>query len=103
MRERLGDEREQPARRRGRRGRASCCWRAPRPRGDSAMLVAHSILWLCSAIAERRPLALVVDDAQWADRSSLEVLSYLARRVDDLPLLLLSAPAPTTRTPRRIC
>ena len=59
------------------------------PAGDSAMLIAHSILWLCSAIAERRPLALVVDDAQWADRSSLEVLSYLARRVDDLPLLIL--------------
>ena len=68
---------------------ASCCWRATRPAGDSAMLIAHSILWLCSAIAERRPLALVVDDAQWADRSSLEVLSYLARRVEDLPLLIL--------------
>ncbi|MDA0166546.1 AAA family ATPase [Solirubrobacter ginsenosidimutans] len=59
------------------------------PAGDSAMLIAHSVLWLCSAIAERRPLALVIDDAQWADRASLEVLSYLARRVDDLPLLLL--------------
>src|SRR4051812_37454755 len=53
------------------------------------MLVAHSVLWLCSALAERRPLALVVDDAQWADRSSLEVLAYLARRVEDLPLLIL--------------
>ena len=58
---------------------------------------AHSVLWLCSALAERRPLALVVDDAQWADRSSLEVLSYLARRAEDLPLLILSARAPTTR------
>ena len=28
-------------------------------------------------------------DAQWADRSSLEVLSYLARRVEDLRLLIL--------------
>src|SRR4051794_23134016 len=53
------------------------------------MLIAHSVLWLCSALAEQRPLALVVDDAQWADRSSLEVLSYLARRVEDLPLLIL--------------
>ena len=58
------------------------------PGGDSTMLVAHSVLWLCAAIAERRPLALVVDDAQWADRSSLEVLAYLARRIDDLPLLI---------------
>ena len=58
------------------------------PGGDSTMLLAHSVLWLCAALAERRPLALVVDDAQWADRSSLEVLAYLARRIDDLPLLI---------------
>ncbi len=59
------------------------------PGADGAMAVAHSVLWLCAALAEKRPLALVVDDAQWADRSSLEVLSYLARRVDDLPLLIV--------------
>ena len=53
--------------------------------------MAHSVLWLCSALAEQRPLVLVVDDAQWADRSSLEVLSYLARRIEDLPLLILVA------------
>ena len=60
------------------------------------MLIAHSVLWVCSALAERAPLALVVDDAQWADRPSLAVLSYLARRVEDLPLLILVAPAPTS-------
>ena len=59
------------------------------------MLIAHSVLWLCSALAERRPLALVIDDAQWADRASLEVLAYLARRVEDFPLLILVA----TRAP----
>jgi len=61
------------------------------PGGDPTVLLAHSLLWLCSALAERRPLALVVDDAQWADRSSVEVLSYLARRIDDLPLLIAIA------------
>jgi hypothetical protein len=34
------------------------------PLGDPTVLVAHSVLWLCSAIADRGPLALVVDDAQ---------------------------------------
>jgi DNA-binding CsgD family transcriptional regulator len=58
------------------------------PSADSTMLVAHGVLWLCSALADERPLALVIDDAQWADRSSLEVLAYLARRIDDLPLLI---------------
>src|SRR4051794_28297463 len=60
--------------------------------GDSTMmLIAHSVLWVCTALAERQPLALVVDDAQWADRASLAVLSYLARRVEDLPLLVVVA------------
>jgi DNA-binding CsgD family transcriptional regulator len=61
------------------------------PGSDSTLRIAHSVLWLCSAIAEQRPLALVVDDAHWSDRASLEVLAYLARRVEDLPLLILVA------------
>jgi DNA-binding CsgD family transcriptional regulator len=70
------------------------------PSADSTMLVAHGVLWLCSALADDRPLALVVDDAQWADRSSLEVLAYLARRVDDLPLLIaVSARVDDPRAP----
>ena len=65
------------------------------PSGDSTMLVAHGVLWLCSALAEQRPLALVVDDAQWADRSSLEVLS-LPGASDRRP-----AAADRRRRPRR--
>ena len=61
------------------------------PAGDTTTLIAHSILWLCAALADHRPLVLVVDDAQWADRASLEVLNYLARRIDDLPLLITVA------------
>jgi DNA-binding CsgD family transcriptional regulator len=59
------------------------------PDGLGTTMVAHSLLWLCAAIADERPLALVIDDAQWCDRSSLEVLAYLARRIDDLPLLIV--------------
>jgi DNA-binding CsgD family transcriptional regulator len=64
------------------------------PAGDATMVVAHSVLWLCSALAERRPLALFVDDAQWSDRASLEVLSYMARRIEDLPLLIVIGARP---------
>jgi DNA-binding CsgD family transcriptional regulator len=57
------------------------------PTGGDALL-AHSILWLCAGLARRRPLVLTVDDAQWADRCSLEILGYLARRIDELPVLI---------------
>ena len=58
------------------------------PAADATMAIAHSVLWLCSALADEAPLMLVVDDAHWADRPSLEVLSYLARRIGDVPLLV---------------
>ncbi len=61
------------------------------PGGDAAMLLAHSVFWLCAALAEDRPLVLIVDDAQWADRPSLEVLAYVARRIGDAPLLVCVA------------
>jgi DNA-binding CsgD family transcriptional regulator/tetratricopeptide (TPR) repeat protein len=37
---------------------------------------------------ERRPTVIVADDAQWADDASLDVIRYLARRIDDLPAVL---------------
>ena len=58
------------------------------PAADATMAIAHSVLWLCSGLAEEAPLMLVVDDAHWADRPSLEVLAYLARRIADVPLLI---------------
>ena len=61
------------------------------PDGDETTMVAHSIFWLCSALAATRPLVLVVDDAQWSDRASLEVLAYLARRIEQLPILIAVA------------
>ncbi|HET7048860.1 MAG TPA: AAA family ATPase [Solirubrobacteraceae bacterium] len=61
------------------------------PPGEDATPIAHSVFWLSSRLAQRRPLALLVDDAQWSDRQSLEVLSYLARRIDDVPVVIVVA------------
>lgn len=44
---------------------------------------------MCANRAERGPLVLLVDDAQWVDDPSLAWLGYLARRAADLALLLV--------------
>lgn len=60
--------------------------------GDAALGSAlHGLYWLCVDVAERAPLALIVDDVQWTDVASRRFLAYLARRVDDLPVLLALA------------
>jgi hypothetical protein len=61
------------------------------PRDLETTRFAHGILWLCDTLAAEQPLALIVDDAHWSDRASLEVLSYLAGRIEDLPVLLVIA------------
>ncbi|GAA4245099.1 AAA family ATPase [Dactylosporangium darangshiense] len=55
--------------------------------------VVHGLYWLCCNLAER-PLLLVVDDAHWADESSLRFVSHLARRLGDVGALLVLASRP---------
>lgn len=46
---------------------------------------------LLGALAQLRPLLLILDDAQWADHASLEALAYLSRCISRLPFLLAVA------------
>jgi hypothetical protein len=55
---------------------------------------ARSLAAHCAAITAERPLALLVENAQWTDRASLKVLAHLARC--NLPLLLVLAATPRT-------
>ena len=43
-----------------------------------------------AALAARQPLVLILDDLQWADPASLDLLRFLARSVVSLPILLLA-------------
>jgi tetratricopeptide (TPR) repeat protein len=54
----------------------------------------HAIYWLTVNLSQDRPLLLAVDDVHWSDVSSLRALNYLARRIADLPVVLLVAMRP---------
>ena len=61
----------------------------------------HGLFWLTrnliaptSADRSARPLAILVDDAHWADSPSLRFLAYLAKRIAELPIVLVLAVRP---------
>jgi predicted ATPase len=53
----------------------------------------EAVARLVQALAERAPLLVVVDDLQWADAASLDMLHYVCRRLTEsrAPVLLLIA------------
>ena len=55
----------------------------------------HGLYWLAANVASYLPTVLVIDDLHWADTPSLRWLSYLARRLEGVPLLVLAG----TRSP----
>jgi DNA-binding CsgD family transcriptional regulator len=61
------------------------------PSGDGSHAVLHGLYWLLNNLADEGPVALSVDDLQWADMESLRFLNYLAPRLDGLPLAVLGA------------
>jgi DNA-binding CsgD family transcriptional regulator len=54
----------------------------------------HALYWLLANLADDSPLALVVDDAHWADAPSVRFLGFLAARIDDLPVAAVVASRP---------
>ena len=61
---------------------------------DPSFAVLHGLYWLCANLATERPLALVVDDAHWADGASLRFLAFLLPRLEELPAAVLLASRP---------
>ncbi|MFD2416600.1 helix-turn-helix transcriptional regulator [Amycolatopsis pigmentata] len=61
----------------------------PLPGSPAPWDVGIAVLTLLSDLAERTPLCVVVDDVQWMDRAFLDVLSFVARRLENEPVTLL--------------
>ena len=61
---------------------------------DPSFAVLHGLYWLCANLAVERPLALVVDDAHWADGASLRFLAFLLPRLEELRVAVLLGARP---------
>jgi DNA-binding SARP family transcriptional activator/predicted ATPase len=46
---------------------------------------------LANVLSGGRPGVLLLDDLHWCDRASLELLGYIARRLDETPVLVIAA------------
>jgi class 3 adenylate cyclase/tetratricopeptide (TPR) repeat protein len=68
---------------------------------DVPFAVLNGLYRLATNIAERRPLALVVDDLHWADAPTLRWLSFLARRLEGVPLLVVVSLRPPEQSVER--
>jgi DNA-binding CsgD family transcriptional regulator len=58
--------------------------------GEGSFAILHALFWLVLNLGAQRPLLLAVDDLHWCDRPSLRFLAYLSRRLEDLPVLLVT-------------
>ena len=61
---------------------------------DPSFAVLHGLYWLCANLAAQHPLALVVDDAHWADSASLRFLAFLLPRLEELHAAVLLGARP---------
>lgn len=70
---------------------AACAFGLAGPADVDDGAVLYGLFWLLSEVATVEPLVLVVDDAQWGDGPSLRWLTFVARRIRELPVALLLA------------
>ncbi len=58
---------------------------------DRSYPVMHGLFWLLTNLAETSPVAIMIDDAHWADRASLRFVLYLLQRLDEMAVSIIAA------------
>jgi DNA-binding CsgD family transcriptional regulator len=64
------------------------------PDDSELFSVLHGVYWLVANLADDGPVAVLVDDAHWADVASLRWAHYLGKRVHEHPIALVLASRP---------
>lgn len=62
--------------------------------GDAEFRILSGLYWLVANLADERPVVLRVDDLHWADVASVRFLEFLARRIDDVAVLVVGSLRP---------
>ena len=57
--------------------------------GYRRRVIFAGVRYLLATLASQRPIVVVVDGLQWADRPGLELLTRLLQRKDKLPILAI--------------
>lgn len=68
------------------------------PPGEDPLVVGAALVQVLGAIGTAGPVAVVVDDAQWADTASLQALTFALRRLRADPVLALVVARDRCRT-----
>jgi DNA-binding CsgD family transcriptional regulator len=67
---------------------------APAVGADSGFTTLGGLYWLLAAVAERAPVAVLIDDLQWCDASSERFVRFLLPRLDGVPVAAIVARRP---------
>jgi DNA-binding CsgD family transcriptional regulator len=62
---------------------------APDPIAPDRLLTGMAVLTLLSDLSKASPVLVIVDDAHWLDRGSLDALAFAGHRLDTEPVVLL--------------
>jgi tetratricopeptide (TPR) repeat protein len=70
--------------------------------GQEQQSLWEAVLELVKSVIEHTPLLIVLDDLQWADASSSELLAYLVRRLPDFPIMFVGTCRESELPPRHV-